>query len=279
MPTNDELARLGEPPATPEEEAQALLEEQYLEGRRRGEPGISKPATPELGLDPKARTTIDWIDENANRTMACTETSELEELGRLFPRFEFEPDSRLGGGGMGVVYLVRHVALDWHVALKMIRREFSDDRAFIERFRREARAMARLNHPCIARVLDFGKADDFFYLEMEFLPGGSLRERLRDEKGQPSPLNRDDPDKALALAAAICDALQHAHAKEVVHRDVSPENILFDGDNHPKVADLGLARVCGATHLTGSVQAMGKLDYMAPEQRQNAATADHRADI
>jgi polar amino acid transport system substrate-binding protein len=166
---------------------------------------------------------------------------------------------------------VRHVMLDCHVALKVIRPERAEDPQFIERFRREARAMARLDHPRIARVMDFGKAEDRYYLEMQYLDGGSLRDKLRN-----GPLG---PERALDIARDICEALQHAHDGHVTHRDISPENILFDRADNVKVADFGLARIWGDDYLTRSDQGMGKRAYMAPEQRTSAASADGRADL
>jgi serine/threonine-protein kinase len=262
-----ELARLGERPATPEEEAEALRTEEELERHLRGEP----PVPDHPGVSPELGTTIHWLGEHVDRVVDRAHAFELEELKRLFP--QFEPIEQIGRGGMGVVYLVQHVWLDCPVALKVLPLEVSHGSEFLERFRREARAMARLNHPGIARVMDFNKSieGDFYYLAMEYLPGGALRDRLRE-----GPLR---PEVALALAAAVCDALQYAHDKEVIHRDVKPDNILFDREGNVKVADLGLARVCGDVRLTGSVQGMGTLDYMAPEQRESAATVDNRADV
>jgi polar amino acid transport system substrate-binding protein len=245
MTINEELARLGEPPTTPEEETAA---------QSAGE----------------QRTSV-WLNDLAETAVERANVDEMKELRRLFP--QYEPIRRLGRGGMGVVYLVRHIGLDLLVALKVLPFEVGDDLQFLERFQREARALARLDHPRIVRVLNFHRSfvENVYCLEMEYLAGGTLRDRLRK-----NPLS---PDEALRLAAAICDALHHAHTRSVVHRDISPENILFDGDNNLKVADLGLARVCGEAAFTRSTQGMGKDDYMAPEQKKNAATADHRADI
>jgi polar amino acid transport system substrate-binding protein len=270
MTTNDELARLGEPPGTPEEEAQALRLDNELERRRHGERAATKPATPEAGLDPGVTQTIDALDEQVScAARRADDTYALEEMGRFFPNLELV--ERLGQGGMGVVYLARHVMLDRQVALKVVLPVFGDKPAFLERFRREAKLMARLDHPGVVRLMDFGKAGDRYYLTMEYLSGGTLRRRMKD-----GPIK---PQDALRIAATICEALLHAHEENVVHRDISPENILFDRHGNLKVADLGLARVCGEAGLTRSTQGMGKMGYMAPEQHESAATADHRADL
>jgi polar amino acid transport system substrate-binding protein len=224
-------------------------------------------------MDPQIARPLGWLGTFVVDTVDHANACALEELGRLLePRFK--PIERLGGGGQADVYLVRHEALDWEVALKLLREEFSDDPAFVERFRREAKAMAHLNHPHIARVIDFGKAGDFYYLEMEYLAGGSLRDRLKKEGGA-----LREPNEALAIAAAVCDALEHAHAQGVIHRDIKPGNILFDGKGTVKLADLGLAKIYGDACLTSAAEGMGTPYYMAREQEKDAATADHRADL
>jgi polar amino acid transport system substrate-binding protein len=268
MTTDDELTRLGEPPATPEEEAAALRLDELLEQRRHGA-GAAQAAPVEGRVEPEVEKTINLIDEHVRHAAACDEARELDELVRIFPKYE--PLLYLGGGGMGVVYLMRHVMLDCHVAVKVIRHEAAEEPQFIDRFCREARAMAMLDHPRIARVMDFGKAEDRYYLETQYMNGGSLRDKLRE-----GPLL---PEQALAIARDICEALQHAHGRNVTHRDISPDNILFDRADNLKVADFGLARVWGDDYLTRSDQRMGKGPYMAPEQRNSAKTADGRADL
>src|SRR5262249_12293821 len=144
-----------------------------------------------------------------------------------------------------------------------------------ERFAREARALARLSHPNIVAVHDFGESDGLFYLVMEYVDGANLRHVLED-----GPLN---PARAPAIIPQICEALQDAHQEGIVHRDVKPENILLDRRGRVKIADFGLAKLLGrpraAFTLTGTNQVMGTLDYMAPEQRQRPQEVDHRADI
>jgi predicted Ser/Thr protein kinase len=176
---------------------------------------------------------------------------------------------------MGAVYKARQTKLDRLVALKVLPPEWGRDPAFAERFAREARTLARLNHPHIVAVHDFGESGGLYYLVMEFVDGLNLREALQAGHFQ--------PEQALAVVPQLCDALQYAHEEGVVHRDIKPENILLDRRGRVKVADFGLAKLLNRPRadftLTGSRQVMGTLDYMAPEQRSRPLEIDHRADI
>jgi len=196
--------------------------------------------------------------------------------GDLSPHFpQFAIQELLGHGGMGAVYKARQLGLERTVALKIIRPEAADDQAFADRFTREARAMAQLNHPNIVAVYDFGMAGDLYYLAMEYVEGTNLRQVIR--KGDL------EPRQALAMVGQICDALQYAHDEGVVHRDIKPENILIDKKGRVKIADFGLAKMLrkppAEATLTVPGQAMGTPDYMAPEQRERFGEVDHRADI
>jgi len=182
---------------------------------------------------------------------------------------------------MGAVYKARQPKLDRHVALKILPPEVGKDPAFAERFMREARALAMLNHASIVAVYDFGEADGLYYFVMEYVDGANLRQTI--ETGGLTP------PEALAIVPQICDALQFAHDEGVVHRDIKPENILIDKRGRVKIADFGLAKLLGvdaddsaaekAFTLTGTHQVMGTLHYMAPEQMQGSSAVDHRADI
>src|SRR5258706_2254039 len=197
----------------------------------------------------------------------------LDEIGKHFPQLEIL--EFLGQGGMGAVYKARQKQLDRVVALKVLPPESSRDPAFAERFLREARALAKLNHPNIVTVFEFGEADGLFFLVMEFVDGANLRQMERAGKFTPA--------QALAIVPKICDALQFAHDEGIVHRDIKPENILVDKKGRVKIADFGLAKLLGKERtdftLTGSQQAMGTPHYMAPEQMEKPLTVDHRADI
>jgi len=201
------------------------------------------------------------------------EAPALENLAPLFPQLEF--DSLLGKGGMGAVYLATQKSLDRKVAVKLINPIAAENPGFAERFAREAKALAKLNHPHIVTVYDFGKADGHFYLLMEYVEGANIRELLRD--------GLLTPEEALAIVPQVCDALQFAHDAGIVHRDIKPENILVDKNGRVKIADFGLAKlVRTAAHeitLTADNQAMGTLNYMAPEQMERPLEVDHRADI
>jgi hypothetical protein len=196
-----------------------------------------------------------------------------QELAPHFPQLEIL--ELLGQGGMGMVYKARQVRLDRLVALKIMPREPGRDPAFAERFAREARALARLTHPRIVGVHDFGESGGWFYLLMEYVDGVNLRGLL--SHGQLKPA------EALRIVPQICEALQYAHEGGIVHRDIKPENILLDRGGNVKIADFGLAKLLGATTsdftLTGSRQVVGTLRYMAPEQMEKPLEVDHRADI
>jgi tRNA A-37 threonylcarbamoyl transferase component Bud32 len=195
------------------------------------------------------------------------------ELAKHFPQLEIL--GLLGQGGMGVVYKARHPRLDRLVALKVLPADAARDPAFAERFTREARALAKLNHPDIVAVYDFGETDGIYYLLMEFVDGLNLRQL--EQAGKLSPR------EALKIVPAICDALQYAHDQGIVHRDIKPENILVDKQGRVKIADFGLAKLLGRLpqdrSLTASQTIMGTPNYMAPEQIERPQEVDNRADI
>lgn len=196
-----------------------------------------------------------------------------EELAPLFPQLEIL--ELLGQGGMGAVYKARQVKLRRLVALKILPPVVAQAPGFAERFAREARTLARLNHPHIVAVHDFGEVDGLYYLVMEYVEGVNLRQTLRGGKLPPR--------RAVPLVATLCETLQYAHEMGVVHRDIKPENVLLDGQGRVKVADFGLAKLGGQTlaaeRLTGTAQAMGTPHYMAPEQWDRPLAVDHRADV
>ena len=197
----------------------------------------------------------------------------VEELAPLFPQLEIL--ELLGKGGMGAVYKARQPGLDRQVAVKILPPEISHDPAFAERFQREARALARLSHPHIVAVYDFGETAGLCYIVMEFVDGANLRQAMRTGTLTSA--------EALAIVPQICEALQFAHDEGIVHRDIKPENILIDKRGRVKIADFGLAKLLGqdaSDHsLTATHQVMGTLRYMAPEQMQGSREVDHRADI
>jgi serine/threonine protein kinase len=159
------------------------------------------------------------------------------------------------------------------VALKILAPRVAGDAGFAERFNREARALARLNHPNIVAVHDFGRAGGLHYLLMEFVDGPNLR--------QVQQAGRLAPEQALQIVPQICDALQFAHRAGIVHRDIKPENILLDKSGHVKITDFGIAKILteNKANLTGARDVVGTPHYMAPEQVEKPQLVDHRADI
>jgi len=196
-----------------------------------------------------------------------------EEVAAAFPQLEVL--ELIGQGGMGAVFKARQPKLDRFVALKILARSRSESAAFAERFTREGRVLARLSHPGIVAVHDFGQEDGFFYLLMEYVDGVNLRQAMR--------AGRFTPEEALAVAPKICEALQFAHNEGVLHRDIKPENILLDSKGRVKIADFGIAKLVGELGredaITESGSRLGTPHYMAPEQIERPGEVDHRADI
>jgi serine/threonine protein kinase len=196
-----------------------------------------------------------------------------EELAPLFPAYEMV--ELIGRGGMGAVYKARQRGLDRMAAIKILPTEASSDPAFSERFSREARALARLNHAGIVNIYDSGQAGGLYYFVMEYVDGLNLRQLIR--------ARNTAPNDALGIIAQVCEALQYAHEEGIVHRDIKPENILIDKRGRVKIADFGLAKLLGVQlgdiTLTNTNQAMGTPHYMAPEQWESPLSVDHRVDL
>ena len=190
--------------------------------------------------------------------------------GGRFGGFEIlEP---LGAGGMGRVFRARDLALDRVVALKVLAPELSHDEAFVQRFQREARAVARLNHPNIVQIYGVGSVDGVHYLSMEYLDGLSLGHYLKSGHWPES--------EAILIARQVCQALRVAHAAGLVHRDIKPDNLILTRQGEIKVVDLGIAkRVDDDQSMTQSGSAVGTPHYIAPEQVQGRRDVDGRADI
>jgi len=197
---------------------------------------------------------------------------EIEDVRAAFPQFEVL--SLVGVGGMGVVFQARQPQLDRFVALKILAPDRTDDPCFAERFQREAQALARLSHPHIVTIHDFGKTGGFYYLLMEFVDGVNLRQAMK--------AGRFTPEQALGVVPPVCEALQFAHEHGIVHRDIKPENLLLDKEGRVKIADFGIAKMLNqdGSDTTGHAESQpaGTPQYMAPEQKDHRRT-DHRADI
>ncbi|HZR15991.1 MAG TPA: protein kinase [Verrucomicrobiae bacterium] len=218
-----------------------------------------------------------------------------EQVAAAFPQLEIL--ELIGQGGMGFVFKVRQPKLNRIVALKILPQSLAADPAFAERFAREGRMLALLNHPNIVTIHDFGQANNLFYLLMEFVDGVNLRQAMK--------AGRFTPEQALAVVPKICEALQFAHNEGVLHRDIKPENILLDNKGRVKIADFGIAKLVqrestidgsgnessttfkskapGAdatqANLTETGKVLGTPNYMAPEQLERRQKVDHRADI
>jgi serine/threonine protein kinase len=168
--------------------------------------------------------------------------------------------SRLGSGGMADVFLAEDEALSRKVALKLLYGRFAADPDFVERFRREAQAAAGLQHPNVVSVYDRGSYDDTYYIAMEYLPGRSLKQLIRDE----APL---DPVRAIDIALQILKAARFAHRRGIIHRDLKPHNVIVDDADQAKVTDFGIA-LAGASDMTETGSIMGTAQYLSPEQAQ-----------
>ncbi len=235
------------------------------------------------GETPTEREYVDRFPENAkaisdalkegDKRAAAFKPPTIARLAELFPALQII--EFIGAGGMGAVYKARQEGLDRVVALKILPEEFGHDVKFALRFTREARTLARLSHPNIVSVYEFGNVEETYYFLMEYVDGSNLREIVE--------ARQLTPEHALTIVPHLCDALQYAHDKGVVHRDIKPDNILMAVDGSVKIADFGLSRILGNESqkdlLTGTHQVMGTPRYMAPEQLEGSHDVDHRADI
>ncbi len=212
-------------------------------------------------------------DSGSHGTKPLQPPPEPADIAKHFPQLEVL--ECLGRGGMGAVYKARQPKLNRLVALKVLAPEKGADPRFAERFSREAQALARLSHPNIVTVHDFGEADGLYYLLMEYVDGVTLRQLLQARKMA--------PEEALKIVPKICEALQFAHEQGIVHRDIKPENVLLDKQGRVKIADFGIAKLVGAEaprlSLTEEQSVIGTPHYMAPEQVEKPQLVDHRADI
>lgn len=221
--------------------------------------GLALPTMAAEGLCPRCllHRPFDTDSDDDSSQFAITR----EELAPHFPQLEIL--ECLGRGGMGVVYKARQKSLNRLVALKLLAPERVDVPGFAERFENEARLLATLNHPNIVTIHEFGNADGFYFLVMEYVDGSNLRALIR--RG-PVPVRR-----AVELVSAVAAALHHAHRRGVVHRDIKPENLLTDAEGRVMVVDFGIAKLArtGADHHAQALtQPLGSPRYMAPEQQR-----------
>lgn len=232
-------------------------------------PARKKSTTKLNGLNP-----LGLLDGVLGGQATDWEPPMAEELEPLFPGYhDFQFIDR---GGMGAVYAATQKSLERRVAIKILPPEMGQDVAFVDRFHQEARLLARLQHPHIVAIYDFGRnASGHLFIVMEYVEGTSLLDLM---KKQPLSLS-----KTLEVITQVCEALQFAHDHGVIHRDIKPTNILLDVWGRVRVADFGLAKLAAtsqqATTQSRTGMVMGTPGYAAPEQRRAEANLDHRADI
>lgn len=183
----------------------------------------------------------------------------------------YEILEQLGGGGMAIVYKSRDTILSRMVTIKLLRPEYTSDEDFVRRFRREAQSVAILSNPNIVSIHDVGREDNIHYLVMEYVDGEDLRSVIKRE----GPL---DLATSVKIARQICDALEHAHENNIVHRDVKSHNILITKSGLAKLTDFGIAREASATTVTTSDTIIGSVHYLSPEQAKGELP-DKRSDI
>jgi tRNA A-37 threonylcarbamoyl transferase component Bud32 len=180
-------------------------------------------------------------------------------------------EAKLGSGGMSTVYLARDETLDRPVAVKAMHREMSEQEDQLERFRHEARAVAKLSHPNIVSVIDAGEDGGHPYIVFEYVEGETLKQRIAREGAL-------DAQDALAYAIEIARGLSVAHARKMVHRDIKPQNVLIEGEGRAKLTDFGISRQLEAEGMTATGRVLGTTDYVSPEQAMGRPV-DERSDI
>ena len=183
--------------------------------------------------------------------------------------------ARIASGGMGTVYRAQNTQANREVALKVLRSDRSDDPDFVRRFEREAEVMAELRHPNIAQVFEVGHIDDYYFIEMEYLPGGNLHSEIKSLRKAKQHMS---VPQALGILKQMAQALEFAHGKGLVHRDIKPSNILISADGRYVLTDFGIVWYSDATQYTKTSQVMGTPEYMSPEQCQ-ALPIDARSDL
>ncbi|UQZ36342.1 serine/threonine protein kinase [Paenibacillus sp. PK3_47] len=184
------------------------------------------------------------------------------ELGGRYQVIE-----RIGGGGMALVYRAHDILLNRNVAIKVLRNQFVHDEEFIRRFRREAQSAASLSHPNVVSIYDVGQEEDIHYIVMEYIEGHNLNEIIKER----APLQVDE---AVRIASQICDALDHAHQNQIIHRDIKPHNILIGRNGRVKVTDFGIARAVTSTTITQTGSVVGSVHYFSPEHAKGVTTGE-----
>jgi eukaryotic-like serine/threonine-protein kinase len=172
---------------------------------------------------------------------------------------------RVGGGGMALVYKGYDQLLHRKVAIKVLRQQYVHDEEFIRRFRREAQAAASLSHANVVSIYDVGQEDEVHYIVMEYIEGSTLNDVIKEK----SPLQ---VETAINIASQICDALEHAHQNQIIHRDIKPHNILIGKNGRVKVTDFGIARAADSSQITQTGSVVGSVHYFSPEHAKGTLT-------
>jgi len=180
-------------------------------------------------------------------------------------------EAKLGSGGMSTVYLARDETLDRPVAVKVMHREMSEQEDQLERFRQEARAVAKLSHPNVVSVIDAGEDGGHPYIVFEYVEGETLKQRIN----RVGALETQD---AIAYAIEVARGLSVAHARKMVHRDIKPQNVLIDSEGRAKLTDFGISRQLEQDGMTATGRVLGTTDYVSPEQAMGRVV-DQRSDI
>ncbi len=184
---------------------------------------------------------------------------------------KYEIKELIGQGGMANVYKARDTRLNRDVAVKILKQEFMDNEQFLKKFLREAQADARLAHANIVNVYDVGSEEGMYYIVMEYIDGDTLHEYIKQKKRIPQ-------EECLELMLYIASAIEHAHQKGIIHRDIKPHNILMTSHGIPKVADFGIARAITSSTITATQEALGSVHYISPEQARGGFL-DERSDL
>jgi eukaryotic-like serine/threonine-protein kinase len=254
-------------------EAERILELGMTTRERVDEAAAVRAKMVEMGLRPRSLAEILY-------EKGYLEEEQLETLRREDRRFQGQEQiagyrllEKLGGGAMGTVYKARQLSLDRDVAIKVLSPDLAQDPEYVERFMREAKAVARLNHTNIISGIDVGDAGGIKYLVMEFVDGSTVASLLRRGGAL-------DEERALLIAQQVARALDHAYRNALVHRDLKPENVLITRDGIAKLCDLGLAKLEDHPTAGGDpVHRMGTPAYISPEQARGEANVDIRSDL
>ncbi|MCP5498273.1 MAG: protein kinase [Leptospiraceae bacterium] len=230
---------------------------------------------PSCGLEnPEDATVCEFCGYNL-KAKSFTAQAEIELLNRaLSPKFKIE--KKIGRGGMATVYLGEQLALDRKIVVKLLSEEYSEDNEIRERFLQEARTPARIKHPNLVEVIDVGIHEGRPFYIMEYLPGGSLSDKLSEYKVQNKAFPHRD---ALYIISKVLIALDYCHNNRLSsHRDIKPDNIMFRATGEPVIVDFGIAKVAGEFR-TQTRMTLGTANYMSPEQCRGTKDIDGRSDV